>query len=799
MGLYAIKKKFIKFNLQRFAATLELECEESGINTTNNTSNVYVTITARRTSGTTFWNDEKRGTVECDGETKSFYLSLPSGKLNNSTEVKFSNIAHNSDGSKTVKISASLTPGPSIGELYKSIHFKLTDIPRYAKITAFNVYNIAGFDGLNHLGLNYSTDVSIDAIWYSLDNGVTWVDLPATQIISGLQPNTGYNVKLRVRRADNQLTTDSNSIYFATLPQAYITSGTPDITNGQALRVTANNPCGAKCRFDLQVPIGTTRIIKNGTDVTFNVSEINSLMQYINSPTARIRVLVTNLNDSETIYYNNFVDGNYNIVNSNPTFSYFTFEDINSKTIALTGSNQNCILGYSNIKVTIPIANKAIANNYASMTKYRLSIGKSSVDANYNNNLDISMIVNNAQTGVFTVYAIDSRNLSTSVTLHANNVINYFNIKSNNDIIAHRVNEKGEIVGNSEIVKVKFSGYIFKGNFGQKENAIKGLIYRYKLTSTSTWTEWLSLNTNLITVDEAGKFTFESLVKGDTDKGFNESNAYTIEFSIADELSWINYQVNISGGIPHLAWHQNGLSIMGKYDVSKGGALQIAGQALEDIIKNHSINLAKLKELISNGSLINQLRGLGTTALNVSQKDWNTACENKTGFYMGSEMTNCPDDTNEWFYIINISHNDLYTLQVAVSLQDDSNLRMYIREKVEGTWTLWKRIGEQREILWWSDTAGTASYTSISKCKYVELIMYHTGHGVIKSTGKLSPNHVKELYFSFYDVGSTSEYYCRVHITDTSCTINANWEKRLGASSWSESDLWKIRGIIGYY
>lgn len=588
MGLYDLDKpKFLKLNIQRFAATLELDCEESGVSVSNNTSNVWVTITAKRTSGSTFWDDEKRGTVECDGETKSFYLSLPSNKSSNSTEVKFSNIEHDSDGSKTVKVRASITPGSSIGELYKSTNFKLTDIPRYANFTSYNVTNLSGFDGLNKLKINYSTDSAIDYVWYSVDNGANWYGLSSTLIIENLQPGTGYNVKIRVRRTDSQLTTDSATIYIATLSQAYITSGTPNITNGQALRITANNPSGARCRIDLQVPIGTTRLIKYGTDVTFSTQEINSLMQYITSQSARIRVYALTFNVSETARYENYVDGTYTIVNSEPTFNYFEYEDINEKTLALTGNKETCIVGYSNIKATIPVANKAIAKNYAAMSKYRLTIGTDSVETPYSDSNDLSLTLNNIKASTFSMYAIDSRGIASVVNKVPTTIISYSNLVKNNDIVASRVDSKGQAVGASELVKVTFSGQIWKGNFGTKENSIAAFSYRYKATYSSAWSEWINLDTSLLKIDNNGKFTFDRLIKGDTDEGFNESNSYNIEFLIYDELSSVGYQTNVGGGIPHLCWDKDGLSVMGKYNKTEGGIFQLAGINIENYLKKY--------------------------------------------------------------------------------------------------------------------------------------------------------------------------------------------------------------------
>lgn len=800
MGLYDLDKtKFLKLNIQRFAATLELDCEESGISVSNNTSNVYVTITAKRTSGSTFWDDEKRGTVECDGETKSFYLSLPSSKSSNSTEVKFSNIEHDSNGSKTVKVSASITPGSSIGELYKSTRFKLTDIPRYANITSFNVTNLSGFDGLNKLKINYSVDSEINYAWYSVDNGANWYDLPATWVIENLQPGTGYNVKIRVRRTDSGLTTDSATIYIVTLSQAYITSGTPNITNGQGLRVIANNPSGAKCRFDLQVPIGTTRLIKTGPDVTFSAQEINSMMQYITSQSTRIRIYVTTLNDAETVYYNNYVDGTYTIVNSEPTFNYFEYEDINEKTLALTGNEETCVVGYSNIKATIPTANKAIAKNYATMSKYRLTIGNDSVEALYSNSNDVSLTLNNIKASTFSLFAIDSRGIASVVNKVPTTVISYSNLVKNNDIVASRVDSKGQVVGASELVKVTFSGQIWQGDFGTKENSIIGFSYRYKATYSNTWSEWIDLDTSLLKIGSNGKFTFDNLIKGDTDGGFDESNSYNIEFAIYDELSSVGYQTNVGGGIPHLCWDKNGMGVMGKYDKEKGGLFQIGGVPINELIGQNSMSLQELKQYISNGTLINELIGLGTTCKNVSYTNWNTICENKTGFYMGNGMANSPLNSIEWYYVLNISHNELYSVQIASNFF--SSKRLYSRIKSGGTWGEWCSLCNDGDVLWWADTNGTATYPSFytNGYKYIEIIMYHSGHGVIKSSGKILFNQVNGTYFSFYDAGTTSEYYSRVYITDSACAINTNWEKTLGASHWNNSDSWKIRGVIGYY
>lgn len=217
-------------------------------------------------------------------------------------------------------------------------------------------------------------------------------------------------------------------------------------------------------------------------------------------------------------------------------------------------------------------------------------------------------------------------------------------------------------------------------------------------------------------------------------------------------------------------------------------------------IPENGISLDDIKNYISDGTLINELVGLGTICKTISGGgDWNTSCDNRTGFYMGPSMVHSPNNSIDWHFVINLSHNELYARQIAFNF---FHQRIYTRYMSSGTWYDWEYIGPANQnVLWWSDTTGTASYPSFSNSgyKYIEIIMYHSGHNIIKSSGKILFNQVNGLYFSFHDVGSTSEYYSRVYITDSACAINANWEKTLGGSSWKSGDSWKIRGVIGYY
>lgn len=86
----------------------------------------------------------------------------------------------------------------------------------------------------NRIVINWSCDSTVDHVWYSKDNGSTWVDAGAvngtsgTYTISGLNPNTGYNIKTRVRRKASQTTYDVGPLNITTyqIPQYDVKSKT---------------------------------------------------------------------------------------------------------------------------------------------------------------------------------------------------------------------------------------------------------------------------------------------------------------------------------------------------------------------------------------------------------------------------------------------------------------------------------------------------------------------------------------------------------------------------------------------
>ena len=271
--------------------------------------------------------------------------------------------------------------------------------------------------------------------------------------------------------------------------------------------------------------------------------------------------------------YWSYWDRTMTIVNGNPEFSNFNFEDVNTTTTTLTGDPNAVIKGYSTILVTIPTSMKATAKKEATMSKYRITSGTANpVELSYSDTLRVGGQLSAPTDPTINCYAIDSRNNSTLVSKAIATFLNY-SVMTKGTINANRKN------GTSENVTLKIDGTYNVINFGKVTNTIKSAKYRYRVSDSSTWSDYQDLTINTSVNGENGSYSYDGLIMGDTStKGFNVEKSYTIEVVVSDELSSVTFTANIGSGIPNIALSKNGVGIMGKYDESVGGDLQIRGK-----------------------------------------------------------------------------------------------------------------------------------------------------------------------------------------------------------------------------
>lgn len=405
----------------------------------------------------------------------------------------------------------------------------------------------------------------IDPLYHNSDGGLSGYAY-ATFTKGGTSsytPNTGG------------VTTDWTPL--TTIPRQANITGYNDFNDEQNPTITYNNPGGF--RINARLEFAGTNIkrdnISNTGSYTFNLTddERKLLRQKCTNNTMTVRGVIATCIGGTTENYWSYWDRTMTIVNGNPEFSNFNFEDVNTTTTTLTGDPNAVIKGYSTILVTIPTSMKATAKKEATMSKYRITSGAANpVELPYSDTLRVGGQLSAPTDPTINCYAIDSRNNSTLVSKAIATFLNYSAI-TKGTINANRKN------GTSENVTLKIDGTYNAINFGKVTNTIKSAKYRYRVSDSSTWSNYQDLTINTSVSGENGSYSYDGLIMGDTStKGFNVENSYVIEVVVSDELSSVTFTANIGSGIPNIALAKNGVGIMGKYNESVGGDLQIRGK-----------------------------------------------------------------------------------------------------------------------------------------------------------------------------------------------------------------------------
>ena len=487
-------------------------------------------------------------------------------------------VAHESNGTKTITLSGSFTTTATTSSYGQyalksgsvSVSVELPTIPRYAAITAFSLSRT-----INTITMSYSVDSTIDSTQYSLNNG-SWTAYPSGGIITGLSPATTYNVKIRVKRTDSQLWTTTDNKSITTYDYAKITEA-PNINIGNSATVKYTNPGGYTTVVGIyntagSVAIAEYRSTSGGTyTFSFTTTEINNM--YAQTPKANqvtLRYyLRTTCNGSN---YYDYVDRTFSVVNSDPIFSNFTYQDINSKTLALTGDSSKIIKKYSNLKVTISAANKMVAKNSATPVNYNVIAGSSSVSVAYSSTADVTGTINNVNSNDVTVYAVDSRGNQTPKS-KSFSVVDYTECS----IKTLRIDR---VDGVGENIQLTMTGTYSTTNFGTTTNNIKTAQLRMKAKTASSYGDWVSI-LNRLSIS-GGKITADNITISDVT--FALGTEYDVQIRIADELAEDIETASISDGtVLWSAVKGKGVNFGGLYDPDEGGELQVNGKKVQNI------------------------------------------------------------------------------------------------------------------------------------------------------------------------------------------------------------------------
>ena len=299
------------------------------------------------------------------------------------------------------------------------------------------------------------------------------------------------------------------------------------------------------------VVLDTVENVENGYVWNPTESILNTI--YTNTPTQNSRTLTFKLSTyTDSTKATQIGDTNEKsnvgmIVNANPIFTSFNYEDANSNTIALTGNSSKIINGYS----TLRISNLAATGNKGA-TLQLIQINDIQYPYSENFTIDIEKWTSNK----ITIYVIDSRNNSTKLeTLIGINFINY----TEKTITERSCLREGSI--NEESI-LSFKGTFFNSSFGAVANTLTAS-YKYKETGSNAWISGITaLN---LTINN-NNFSFEGYIKGDTNTGFSADKSFDIQIIITDVLSERAITFILTAGEPAIDVFKSNVAFGGIYN-----------------------------------------------------------------------------------------------------------------------------------------------------------------------------------------------------------------------------------------
>lgn len=405
---------------------------------------------------------------------------FPAAKGSVSGEVT---VPHNTDGTKTINVSFSTAIYTSTVSEYKGT-LTLDPIPRYGTVA-----HSLNSKTETTIKMNWSSNSTVDYLWYSKDNGANWTGVnvadgkSGTYTIGGLSANTAYKIKTRIRRKDSQLTTDSGALSVTTYAWPHCTNA-PDFVIGNAVTLTFYNPLNRTFSFTVR---GNGQLIHTWTGISgttytglsgepAKTNLYNSIPTYINS---QYTVSVTYGDHTTTM-----TGGNYSIDvdTCRPTFTTFEYYDTSADVVAITGNNQVLVQGLSAVAVKIANADKMVTRNGATPVGYYATFGTSQIAIPYTDSGDASGTIGKASgNGLqrILINAYDSRSIF--ATAHKDVEV----IECKKPVIHTTAERLNNFESQTTLtVKGTYSPVFVSG---VEKNGLISLSYRYREVGSSTW------------------------------------------------------------------------------------------------------------------------------------------------------------------------------------------------------------------------------------------------------------------------------------------------------------------------
>lgn len=526
-------------------------------------------------------------------------------------------ISHGSDGKKSVDMS--IEAGIYQWAINKSGSntFTLDQIDRSAPSVSLSASSVTASSVIIIATSNATVD-----IWdYSIDNGSTWARMSTTagttasKTITGLSPNTTYNIKVRGRRQYNQVYGTSSARSVTTLGNSLLNSVNTFTVDVASPVLTMNWTVYAAYTHTLVIKEGNTTVLTitgltcstgtNNKTVTLTAAQRTTILKYMSSKQSfEATFYLTTY--SGTTQIGSTVSKTATIQTTSgtsaPTFSGFTHKDSDkSGTLAITGNDQIYIKGYSSLQIVIGTKS---AKNEASISSYKVTVGSDSKSFTTTTIEYGTISVSGNVT--LKVEVIDSRGYSTAITKTLT-VIDYEDIS----ITDYTIRRKNEV---EATVQLAFSGDIAPITIdGEAQNGVVSAKFRYAPNGGS-WSGW----SNLTVAETTRNFEYATLALSNSSGvlEFNPNSQYTIDIKITDRLSSDTMTIILNKGTPLVAFRAKKVGIntpdpQDALDVREGN-IRMNGYVIQGFVADLG-NTEDLHDLTHNGIWTQHLNANAST------------------------------------------------------------------------------------------------------------------------------------------------------------------------------------------
>lgn len=286
--------------------------------------------------------------------------------------------------------------------------------------------------------------------------------------------------------------------------------------------ITYSNPAGDRADA-LEACISLTggvddiayrAIPKTGSSYTFPLTEAEKNIlraAAANTQTMTVRFYVRTTFGGTRFF--SHLDRTFTVVNCNPVISNATVKDITQETIALTGNADIIVLNESMIEYSYT----ATATKSATIKSHYIECGDVKVEGMFQG------VIDDAQSGLFTFGATDSRGLTTTFPLQKQ-VVNYVKPTCYQHLRAELAGETGATI------TLTIDGNYFNGSFGLAANELK-LEVRHT-QNDGTMGDWVVLTDGLIPTFNENTYSLTTTITG-----FSYSQSYTFQCRATDKLN----------------------------------------------------------------------------------------------------------------------------------------------------------------------------------------------------------------------------------------------------------------------